>query len=119
MNLEQFIRDLNEGWVKVVDQDQRVSYVERKRLVSSFYFWSEPRWAPPYDVFSGEELTKKLNKIIRIEIPYENDYYPVWTKEDGVIDLNEKFVRLNGRFYTIPFLEDLIRKVGDFKKINI
>jgi hypothetical protein len=67
----------------------------------------------------GNELSKKLDKVVRIEIPYEGEYYPVWTKEDGIIDLNEKFVRLNGRYYTIPFLENLINKVNEFKRLNI
>lgn len=56
--------------------------------------------------------------MVRIEIIHNDEYYPVWTEEDGIIQLNQAFVRLNGRYYTIPFLEGLINKFNDIKAIN-
>lgn len=116
MSIENFIRELNKDWTKLVYKNQHVNYIEIK---SGFRFWNQPRRTTPYFDVECEELTKRLNDVVRIEISHNGDYYPVWTKEDGIIELNQMFVRLNGRYYTIPFLEDLINKVQDFKTINI
>ncbi|WP_104381715.1 hypothetical protein [Sphingobacterium sp. HMA12] len=116
MELEKFIRDLKKDWVKVVEESQRIQYIE---ISGAFTFWNQNRRTSPYTTLYGDELAEKLDKIIRIEIRQEGEYYPVWTREDGIIDLNEKFVRLNGRYYTIPFLENLINKIDEFKRLNI
>jgi hypothetical protein len=49
----------------------------------------------------------------------DSEYFPIWTKEEGIINQSENFVKLKDRYYTITFLEQLIDKINEFKKINI
>ena len=60
-----------------------------------------------------------LNKISRVERKIEKEYLPIWTKEDGLIENNEKFIKIKGKYYTIKFIENLFDKISEFKKINL
>lgn len=87
------------------------------------YFWAGGCYASynnhDENNSSYQGLLKRLTQVNRIEKYMDKQYYPIWTKEDGLITQTESFVILNGRYYTIKFLEQLLDKITDFKKINI
>lgn len=64
-------------------------------------------------------LIERLTKINRVEKKIENEYLPIWTIEDGLIENNEKFIRIKGKLYTIRFIENIFDKISEFKKINL
>lgn len=112
MNKEEILSLLDQDSIRIVTDFQAIQYVEVSGSSVYFRFIPNSGRQGPYERFprSDEKLDQRLNSIIRIEKKYIDQYYPIWTKDDGIIDINEKFVRLNGKFYTITFLEDLLRK---------
>ncbi len=112
MNKEEILSLLDQDSIRIVTDFQAIQYAEVSGSSVYFRFIPNSGGQGPYERFSrsDEKLDQRLNSIIRIEKKYNDRYYPIWTKDDGIIDINEKFVRLNGKFYTIAFLEDLLRK---------
>ncbi len=66
-----------------------------------------------------QAVLDRLASLVRIEKEMDSEYYPIWTKEDGEITQTENFVKLNGKYYTIKFLEQLLNNINEFKRINI
>lgn len=122
MDAKEMLKLLEQGLIRVVFENQTTADIRHTHGVEVIYFWN----GGYYSSFVKDEnnpyygkLLKKLSEIIRIEKLMDNKYYPIWTKEDGLITQTEDFVKLNGRYYTISFLESLIDKISEFKKINI
>ncbi len=122
MEALEMIEFLKQGSIRVVGSNQSVYTINHTSNDTVIYFWNSGY----YSSFSNEpegrnynSLLEKLSTIIRIEKEMDSEYYPIWTKEDGIIQQGENFVRLKGRYYTVRFLEKLIDQIIDFKKINI
>lgn len=120
MDMIKFLRqDINDDSIRVICDTEEVYRIENKS--NSIYFWRGN-----YELFDiyedinklDHKLIKKLSKIVRIEKKMDSDFFPIWTKEDGLINQTENFVKLNGRYYTIKFLEQLLIKIQEIKKIN-
>lgn len=123
MDIKEMIELLKIGDIRVFDVSQSVYTISHTRNNTVIYFWDEYRFYKSYNNIEGlpsyDELVELLSSIVRIEKKFDSEYYPIWTKEDGLITQTEQFVRLKGRYYTITFLEQLIDKVKDLKKINL
>lgn len=113
-----FLRqDLNEDSIRVIDDLGKVYDIGNKS--NSIYFRAD--YYQRYDIYEDRDkldqgLIIRLNKIVRIEKKMDSEYFPVWTKEEGLINQTENFVKLNGRYYTIKFLEQLLIKIHEIKK---
>jgi hypothetical protein len=113
---------LKNGDIRVVTEPQIIFSISFTRKNSVIYFHNNGLY-DSYSVspsgLSYKTLLGRLSLIIRIEKRIDSEYYPIWTKEDGEIMRGENFVKLRGRYYTIYFLEQLIDKISEFKKMNI
>ena len=116
------IEFLKQDGIHVIDASQNEYSISHTCNNTNMYFWR----GGFYDSYGNSEgangydnLLKRLSTIIRIEKRIDSEYYPIWTKEDGMINQTDKFVKLKGRYYTVEFLEQLIDKIIEFKKINI
>lgn len=122
MEVKEMIDLLKSGGIRVYDVSQSEYSISHTCNNTVIYF-SNGGFYTSYSNIEGrktyDELVEQLSRIIRIEKRIDSEYYPIWTKEDGLITQTEQFVRLNGRYYTINFLEQLIEKINDFKKINL
>lgn len=122
MDVKEMIDLLKSGGIRVFDVSQSEYSISHTCNNTVIYF-SNGGFYTSYSNIEGrktyDELVEQLSRIIRIEKRIDSEYYPIWTKEDGLITQTEQFVRLKGRYYTINFLEQLIEKINDFKKINL
>jgi hypothetical protein len=127
MEAKEMIEYLKQDDLKVIFESQVESKIRHTCNNTKIYFYYD---GGTYDSFGNEvnpehggynsTLLDMLSRIIRIEKTIDSkEYFPIWTKEDGEITQSDKFVKLNGRYYTIKFLEQLIDKISEFKKINI
>lgn len=121
MKPEQIIELLKEPNLRVFDKNNVEYMVKHSSGYNTIYFWA----GGFYDRFATEieedykNLIQWVPNLQRIEKEMDSEYLPIWTKVDGIIDINEKFVRLNGRYYTINYLEKLLDKIKDFKNIEL
>jgi hypothetical protein len=122
MEVNEMIELLKQGSIRVITDNQTAYFVTHTCNNTNTYFWNNGRYIA-YGNYEGangyDQLQTVLSRVIRIEKHIDTDYYPIWTKEDGVITQSDKFVKLKGRYYTTAFLEQLIDKIIEFKKINI
>ena len=122
MEAKEMIDLLKLGRIRVITENQTVYDVAHTCNNTNTYLWSNGRYNA-YGNYEGangyDQLLTVLSRIIRIEKKIGTEYYPIWTKEDGVITQSDKFVKLKGRYYTTEFLEQLIDKIIEFKNINI
>ena len=110
------------GAIRVIDENQNEYTITHTCNDTNTYFWKGGFYAAYRNIDDCEQfkfLAQRLTEIIRIEKFMDSEYYPIWTKEEGLITQNENFVKLNGRYYTIAFLEQLLDKITEFKRINI
>lgn len=122
MKTNEMIELLKGGAVKVIDENQLEYTITHTCNNTNTYFWRGGFYSAYRNIDDCNEyrqLEKLLSQIIRIEKYIDSEYYPIWTKEDGLITQTEHFVKLHDRYYTISFLEKLIDKVKEFKKINL
>jgi len=71
-----------------------------------------------YDRFGlteEEKLFKYLEKIVRVEKKIDGNKYPIWTKDDGVIEDYRHFVEIKGKYYTIKQLEHIFEEIEEIK----
>ncbi|HAH22806.1 MAG TPA: hypothetical protein DCL77_03415 [Prolixibacteraceae bacterium] len=123
MEPTEMIKLIIDGTIRVFFDGSEYSFTPELNRNNTFYFWLNPQ---SYDSYKNVKidhpdanLIARLSTLTRIEKLMGSEYYPIWTKEDGLITQTENFVRLNGRYYTIQFLEELLDKITDFKRINI
>ena len=84
---------------------------------SSFYICS--KGDPYYSRFSLKDEKGKeeyLNAIVKVEKEIDGEFFPIWTREDGIVKDYEQFVRINGRYYTIAQLEHIFSAIESIKK---
>jgi hypothetical protein len=106
---------------QLIDEFNHDYDLKFSRNYSVIYFWRSGLYAL-YDTNNEEHydlLLKRLDQIVRIDKKIDSEYFPIWTKEDGIITQSDKLVRLKGKYYTIVFLEKLIDRIIEFKKISI
>lgn len=121
------IEFLKQGSLKVYEGKEMVHTISHTCNETVIYFSDNRSYQTYYSSYTNnneesesyQQLLKRLQNIHRIEKLLDSKYYPIWTKEDGVINQSEKFVKLNGKYYTIKFLEKLLKKFQDFQNINI
>ena len=126
MDKKEIIELLKQGSIKVIEKNQQEYRITHTCNNTTIYFWLTGNDGLYSSYVNNDEncvtyhyLLKRLDDVIRIEKEFDNEYFPIWTKEDGLINQSEIFVKLNGRYYTIKFLEQLLLKIKEFKKINI
>jgi len=122
MEIKEMIELLKHGDIRVFDESQSEYSISHTCNNTVIYFWRGgyyTSYSNTEETKTYNELVERLSRIIRVEKRIDSEYYPIWTKEDGLITQTEQFVRLKGRYYTINFLEQLIDRIYDFKKINI
>ena len=69
-----------------------------------------------YDfTLKDDGLIERLSYITRVEKNIDGQFYPIWTKEDGEFENTVNFVKLNGRYYSIVFLEQLLNIIAKVK----
>ena len=124
MEVKEMIEFLKLGNLRVIENSQRDYGISHTCKNTVIYFTKEG--SSIYDSYGNykdsktyNDLLIRLSRIVRIEKKMYGEYFPIWTKEDGLITQTEKFVKLRGRYYTINFLEQLIDKISEFKKLNI
>ena len=98
MEAKEMIELLKLGDIRVVDQSQVEYEIKHTCHDTTVYFWNGGNYSS-YDKENEEKyakLVERLSRIVRIEKEINSKYYPIWTKEDGLIPQNEYFVRLKG-----------------------
>lgn len=115
MEVKEMIQFLNQESIQVIYDSEQVFSISHTSC--KIYFWNGGFYNSYEE--NDERLISVLSSIVRIEKKIDSEFYPIWTKEDGIINQNENFVKLNGKYYTIKFLELLIEQIREFKKINI
>jgi hypothetical protein len=122
LEANKMIELLKKGDIRVVMESQSIftiSFTCNNRVIYFHNSGSYDSYSVNPSGLSYKNLLGRLSSIIRIEKIIDSEYYPIWTKEDGEIIRGENFVKLRGRYYTIYFLEQLIDKISEFKKMNI
>ena len=120
MDMIRFLRqDLSDDSIRVITDTDDIYRIENKS--HSIYFWKYGYTL--FDIYDDinkldKNLIDKLSKIVRIEKKIDSEFFPIWTKEEGLITQTDQFVRLNGRYYTIKFLEQLLTKIQEIKQLN-
>jgi hypothetical protein len=127
MEPKEMIEFLKQGSLKVYEGKDMVHTISHTCNGTNIYFYDHRSSQTYYSSYNNnneesesyQQLLKRLQGIHRIEKLIDSKYYPIWTKEDGIIIQSDKFVKLNGKYYTIKFLEKLLKKFKDFQNINI
>ncbi|MBQ7422184.1 MAG: hypothetical protein IJV27_08595 [Prevotella sp.] len=71
-----------------------------------------------YDRFSlndNEKIANYLSHVVRVEKSFDGEYYPIWTREDGVIEDFTRFVKVRGKYYSIKQLESIFERIETLK----
>ena len=71
-----------------------------------------------YDRFGWNETEQILNymdHIVRIDKKLDNGYYPLWTLEEGLVKEGINFIKLNGKYYSATFLENILNQINNLK----
>jgi hypothetical protein len=120
LDMIRFLRqDLSDDSIRVISDTDDIYRIQNRS--HSIYFWKFGY--ERFDIYEDinkldQKLIIKLSNIVRIEKKIDSDYLPIWTKEEGLITQTDQFVRLNGRYYTIKFLEQLLTKIQEIKQFN-
>lgn len=122
--MEELIELIQEGGLKVYEGNE--IYETRLNSPRTSIYLTETRTNYYYARYSLNksdktylEFIERLSRINRVERRFEKEYLPIWTKEDGIIQNDEKFIKIKGKYYTIKFIENLFDKINEFKKINL
>ncbi len=127
MEPKEMIEFLKQDSLRVFEGSYTVYDIRHTNSETTIYFWNFNGYPNSYSSYvnnqedsgSYQSLLKRLSEITIIEKRIDSEYYPIWTKEDGLITQNENFVRINGRYYTIKFLEQLLSNISESDSIKI
>ena len=123
METQEIIKFLQQDNLRVVTSYHKTFYVKHTGTFDAIYFNTLGTQYKSYSVSINhpnyQSLERQIQSIIRIEKKLDEEYYPIWTKNDGFITESDKFVKLKGKYYTHRFLEKLIDILVDFKEITL
>lgn len=82
----------------------------------SIYFQREGTYNR-FELDEDERIAKYLNDfVVRIEKKMDDEYFPIWTREDGIIEDYSHFVKVRGKYYSIKQLESIFEEIEAIKK---
>lgn len=82
----------------------------------SVYFQREGTYNR-FELDEDERIAKYLNDfVVRIEKKMDDEYFPIWTREDGIIEDYSHFVKVRGKYYSIKQLESIFEEIETIKK---
>lgn len=82
----------------------------------SIYFQREGTYNR-FELDEDERIAKYLNDfVVRIEKKMDDEYFPIWTREDGIIEDYSHFVKVRGKYYSIKQLESIFEEIETIKK---
>ena len=84
----------------------------------SIYFQSEGGGTyNRFELDEDERIAKYLDDfVVRIEKKMDDEYFPIWTREDGIIEDYSHFVKVRGKYYSIKQLESIFEEIETIKK---
>ena len=70
-----------------------------------------------FELDEDERIAKYLDDfVVRIEKKMDDEYFPIWTREDGIIEDYSHFVKVRGKYYSIKQLESIFEEIETIKK---
>ena len=82
----------------------------------SIYFQREGTYNR-FELDEDERIAKYLDDfVVRIEKKMDDEYFPIWTREDGIIEDYSHFAKVRGKYYSIKQLESIFEEIETIKK---
>ena len=81
----------------------------------SIYFQNDGGYYDRFGLTEEEAIGESLRKIVRVEKSIDGKQYPIWTREDGIIEDLTHFVMIRGKYYSIKQLEVIFEKIEELK----
>ena len=81
----------------------------------SIYFQDGGGYYDRFGLTEEEAIGEYLRKIARVEKSIDGKQYPIWTREDGIIEDLTHFVMIRGKYYSIKQLETIFEKIEEMK----
>ena len=81
----------------------------------SIYFQDDGGYYDRFGLTEEEAIREYLRKIIRVEKSIDGKQYPIWTREDGIIEDLNHFVMIRGKYYSIKQLEVIFEKIEEME----
>jgi hypothetical protein len=67
-----------------------------------------------YDPNTLKHLTNSDYDIIRVERQLDEEYHPIWTQIDGDIGADISIIKINERYYTKRFIENVFAQLKEW-----
>ena len=81
----------------------------------SIYFQDGGSYYDRFGLDDVEDITEYLQNIIRVEKSIDGKQYPIWTREDGIIEDLNHFVMIRDKYYSVKQIEGIFENIEKLK----